>query len=145
MECHQKWLKVEEPARARAGPFSYSRGNPMGASRGKHLLGVSLQLQLGVPARGSDVEYDQLDLCAASRPNSGDAGDRIPTLAAVQGPPHAVQFADTGHDALRITARLTTAGNGMPSKVATSGRIGEHARSRLPLPRRSSMDRTGAS
>ena len=46
---------------------------------------------------------------------------------------------------MHSTARLTVAGNGMPSKVATSGRIGEHARRPLPLPRRSSMDRTSAS
>ena len=90
-----------------SGPSLYSRGYPVGSSRLNHLLGDSLSLQLGVPARGSVFEHGQLVQCAASRPKPGNAGDRIPTLAAVQGPPHAVQFADTRYAALRITARHT--------------------------------------
>ena len=86
--------------------------------------------------------------------NGSDArqGDRNQAMWVIESRPmrrfrvrHAVQFADTRYDALRITARHTIAGNRMPSKVASSGRIGEHAKSRLSIPRRSSMDRTGAS
>lgn len=53
---------------------------------------------------------------------------KIQAMRVIEFPPvrrsgarHTVQFADTGHDELRITARLTTAGNGKPTKVATSG------------------------